>query len=94
MFDYDLLVPLAGIFVGGLMILIPVAGLTARFALKPLMDSFAKNRAIEGQGEALALVERRLALLEEQVHGVDRSVRELVEEAEFRRKLESGPREG
>ena len=78
------------IFLGMMVILIPIAGLTARFALKPLMEAMRSYRELQGDNQAQQLVERRLALMEDQMHSMDRSIRELSEESEFRRDLESG----
>lgn len=78
------------IFLGMMVILIPIAGLTARFALKPLMEALRSYRELQGDNQAQQLVERRVALMEEQMHSMDRSLRELLEESEFRRDLESG----
>jgi len=78
------------IFLGMMVILIPIAGLTARFALKPLMEALASYRELQGDNQAQQLVERRMALMEEQFHSMDRSLRELLEESEFRRDLEAG----
>lgn len=79
-----------GIFLGMMVVLIPIAGLTARFALKPLMEALASYREMQGDNQAQQLVERRMALMEEQMHSMDRAIRELAEESEFRRDLESG----
>ncbi|HEX5872810.1 MAG TPA: hypothetical protein VFY65_20405, partial [Longimicrobium sp.] len=78
------------IFLGMMTILIPIAGLTARFALKPLMEALKSYRELQGDNQAQQLVERRVALMEEQLHSMDRTLRELAEESEFRRDLESG----
>lgn len=78
------------IFLGMMVILIPIAGLTARFALKPLMEALASYRELQGDNQAQQLIERRMALMEEQMHSMDRTLRELAEESEFRRDLESG----
>jgi len=78
------------IFLGLMTILIPITGLTARFALKPVMEALSKYRESDNDKQMQALLERRVALMEEQLHGMDRSLRELAEESEFRRQLESG----
>ena len=78
------------IFLGMMVVLIPIAGLTARFALKPLMEALRSYRELQGENQAQQLVERRMALMEEQIHSMDRSIRELLEESEFRRDLEAG----
>lgn len=86
----ETIVAMTAIVMSLLTILIPITGLTARFAMKPLMEALGKYREIQGQNEAQQLLERRMALLEEQLHGMDRSIRDLVDESDFRRELESG----
>ncbi len=86
----EAIVAALAIFLGMMVVLIPIAGLTARFALKPLMEALRSYRELQGDNQAQQLVERRVALMEEQMHSMDRSLRELLEESEFRRDLESG----
>jgi hypothetical protein len=76
------------IFLGMLVVLIPIAGLTARFALKPMMEAFGRYREVAGENQAQQLLERRVSLMEEQLHAIDRSLRDLTDESEFRRQLE------
>lgn len=91
----ELLIPLTAIVLGSLTVLIPVAGVTARFALKPIVEALAQYRALQGRDEALQLVERRFALMEDQVQSLERTVAQLHEEADFRRRLEEPePRAG
>ena len=80
------------IFLGLMVVLIPITGLTLRFALKPVMEALGKYRESQGDRQMQQLLERRVALMEEQMHSMDRSLRELAEESEFRRELESGAR--
>jgi hypothetical protein len=61
-------IPIVAILVGGLAILIPIAGLTLRFALKPALESVAKLREDQTQTREVRLLEQRLSLVEEQVH--------------------------
>lgn len=77
------------IFLGLMVVLIPITGLTARFALKPVMEALGKYRESQSDRQMQALLERRVALMEEQMHSMDRSLRELVEASEFHRELES-----
>lgn len=83
------LIGLSAVVLGGLAILIPVAGLTARVALKPIVEAMARYREMKGEDMAVNLLEQRMRLMEEQLHGMDRSLRVLVEDADFRRRLES-----
>jgi hypothetical protein len=86
------LTALAGIFFGSLMVLIPIAGVTARFAMKPIVESLARLRESGAKNEAVGMLERRMALLEQEVQaisGMRDEVSRLVEELEFHRKLAS-----
>jgi len=84
------LVPLVAVFMGILVVLIPVAGITARIALKPIMESWAKYRELRGDNESVHLLEQRISLIEQQLYNIDRSVQKLVEDSDFRRQLEMG----
>ena len=78
------------VFLSMMIVLIPVTGLTLRFALRPLMEAFKSYKEMQGGNEAQQILERRFALMEDQIQSMDRSLRELLEESEFRRELESG----
>jgi hypothetical protein len=76
-------------------VLIPVIGLTARFALKPTVE--ALSRVFEGRArdEAVQILERRVALLEHQVEAMEGSVGHLEEATRFDTQLRrSGAEEG
>jgi hypothetical protein len=64
------LIPILAILLGGMAILIPIAGLTLRFALKPALESFGKLREAQAQAQELRLLEQRLSLVEEQLQHV------------------------
>lgn len=81
---------IVAIVMGMLVVLIPIAGLTARFALKPVVESFSKlfhSRTVE---ETLALTERRVALLESQLESVHEEMSRMSEAQEFDRRLAAG----
>jgi hypothetical protein len=83
------LTAIVAIILGMLTILIPIAGLTARFALKPLVESMARlfdNRTVENTVE---ITERRVALLESQVESLEQTVKDLRDGREFDRQLQS-----
>lgn len=76
--------------IGGLLIiLIPVAGLTARFALKPVVEAIFKARENTAGAREAAILEKRVALLEQQLRSVEGSMQRLVEDSDFRRQLEA-----
>lgn len=85
------LTAIVAVIMGLLVVLIPVAGLTARFAFKPLVESLARVWEHKGTEETLAIAERRIALLEQQLEVVEGSVRQLQEAQSFDRQLRSGP---
>ncbi len=78
------------VFMGMLVILIPIAGFTARFALKPVAEAMARMREAQGSARELGLVEQRLSLLEQQMMSLESDVRRVEEGAEFDRRLRSG----
>ena len=83
-------VALISVIMGISVVLIPVAGLTARYALKPVVD--ALGRYLQGQGteDSIKIVERRLGLLEQQLDEVQGSMNRLVEVSEFDARLRRG----
>lgn len=77
--------------IGGIsVVLIPIIGLTARFALKPTVE--ALSRVFEGrtQEESVQLLEKRLALMEQQMEAMESSLHRLAEVTEFHAQLKSG----
>lgn len=71
-------------------VLIPVIGLTARFALKPLAESvghFFQSKNVE---ESVRILERRMALLEQQLESMDTTLQRVAEASDFHRELRSG----
>ncbi len=81
------LTALLAVFMGVSIVLIPVIGLTARFALKPTVEAFSRFFDKKGSDEAISILERRMALIEQQVESIDTNVQRLVEATEFDQKL-------
>ena len=92
------LVPIVAIVMGMLTILIPITGFTARFALKPIAEAVARMRESQGAGQHIALLEQRIALLEQQQSNTDTELEKLLEVQSFQEKLlaskEGGTAEG
>jgi hypothetical protein len=84
------LVGLVATIMGISVILIPVIGLTARFALKPTVEALGKFFETKGSEEIVRLLERRVALLEQQVEYMEGHIRELEDVSTFHRELGSG----
>lgn len=84
------IVALAAVILGCLSFLIPIAGLTARFAIKPIVEAMKMGREGSMDRQSVQLLERRLALLEQEVHGVAEMRADLsrvLEELDFRKQL-------
>lgn len=85
------LTSIVAVVMGISIVLVPVIGLTARFALKPLVESmghFFQSRNVE---ESVRILERRMALLEQHLESMDSTLTRVAEAAEFHRELRSGP---
>jgi hypothetical protein len=88
------LTAIVAIIMGMLTVLIPITGLTARFAIKPIAESLARLRQSNADRQVVEMMERRLSLLEQEVHGLGgmrEEVARLLEEAEFQRQLKVPP---
>jgi hypothetical protein len=90
------LTSIISVVMGISIVLIPVIGLTARFALKPTVE--ALSRVFEGRGrdESVQMLERRVALLEQQVDALEGSLGRLEDatsfDAQLRNEEEGGTR--
>lgn len=88
----DVIVPVVAIVLGSLMVLIPVAGFTARFAFKPIVESMAKLKEMNasGGGGDVRELAQRVSKIEQQLEGMDVSLQRLIEAKDFDRQLSSG----
>jgi hypothetical protein len=82
----EIFIPITAILVGGIIVGVPVVGLTARFAFKPVVEAFLRMKSAQAD-DRVPRLESRLAQMEEQLHAVERAQDRLVEEAEFQRQL-------
>ena len=57
------LTALLAVFMGISILLIPVLGITARFALKPTVEALSRFFNKKGNDEAVSILERRMALI-------------------------------
>jgi hypothetical protein len=81
------LVALMGTILGISIVLVPVIGLTARFALKPVVEALSRLFEARGADESMRILERRLDLQEEQIDALQNALRSLNEGREFDRQL-------
>ncbi|GMR12943.1 MAG: hypothetical protein BMS9Abin29_1138 [Gemmatimonadota bacterium] len=86
------LTEIIAVIMGVSIVLIPVIGITARFALKPTVEAF--SRLFEGRraSETISILERRMALMEAQIESIESNVKRMVDVTDFHRQLESGSR--
>lgn len=88
-----MLIPLTAIILGSLCLLIPIAGLTLRFAIKPVMEAIVKGREAQiSGGRELGVLEQRVALLEQHYQMLESSVDRINEAKDFERRL-SAPKD-
>jgi len=87
--DEDILAILA-VF---LVVFVPVAGITARIAIKPIVEAFTKYMQVRQGTEGLHLLERRIALLEQELGATRAEVQSLSEVRDFDRQIGRGAEE-
>ncbi len=78
--------------IGGIsIVLVPILGITARFALKPTVEALGRFMDRRDLDETVGILERRMALMEQQIETMEGSVRQIAEATEFQRAL-AGPK--
>ncbi len=85
------LTEIIAVVMGISIVLIPVIGITARFALKPTVDAFSRLFEGKGANETISILERRMALMESQIESIESNVKRLVDVTDFHQQLQSGP---
>ncbi len=83
------LVALVSSILGISIVLVPIIGLTARFALKPTVEAMGRFFDHKGLEETLQLMERRMALMEQQIETLEGGMRRIEEVTEFHKALDS-----
>ena len=78
------------VIMGISIVLVPVIGLTARFALKPVAEALSRVFEARGTDESIQILERRISLLEQHVEGIEASMNRLEETSRFDAQLRSG----
>ena len=89
--DEDILI----IIISGLAVLIPVAGLTLlgltadadADALKPMVDSIARLMEVKNGASSVDLVDKRVQLLEQDLHGLRSEMQLLTDRTDFYERL-------
>ena len=81
------LTALVGTILGISIVLIPVAGLTLRFALKPAVSALTGFFNHQGLEDSVRVLERRVDFQEHQIEALEGTLRRITEGSEFDRKL-------
>ncbi len=77
-----------GITMGMLIVLIPIAGVTLRFAIKPIAEAMARIRESQSASQELGVMQQRIDLLEQQISVMESEMHRLREAQEFHAQLE------
>jgi hypothetical protein len=85
------IVALVSVVLGISIVLVPVIGLTARFALKPAVEALARVFESRSVDETVRILERRVELQEQQIEALQSSLKQIAETQDFDRQL-SAPR--
>lgn len=80
-------VALVSAVLGISIVLVPVIGLTARFALKPVVEALARVFESRSVDETVRILERRVELQEQQIESLQASLKQLAETQDFDRQL-------
>jgi hypothetical protein len=70
-------------------VLVPVIGVTARFALSPTVEALSRLFETRGANETMQLLERRIELQEQEISALQQAVRGLSEARDFDRQLQA-----
>lgn len=92
--DEDILYGMAAVLavlLGGIIVLVPILGLTLRFALRPVIETWARLRSAPTPESQTELLGRQVALLEAELQHVQHTMQGLQEAQDFQRRLESEP---
>ena len=81
------LTALVAVILGISIVLVPVMGLTARFAFKPVVEALARIFEDRNADETMRMLERRLELQEHELSAMNAAIRQLAEAHDFERQL-------
>jgi hypothetical protein len=85
--DEEIILGGMAILFAGMVVLVPVLGLTLRFAIKPFFDSWAEIQRGQLRAEKNSLETREIQLIEAELQQVQQTLQALVEAQDFQRQL-------
>ena len=83
----DIILGGMAILFSGMVVLVPVLGLTLRFAIKPFFDSWAEIQRSRLKDDQDSLQARQIQLLEVELQQVQQALRSVQEAQDFQRQL-------
>jgi hypothetical protein len=81
------IVALVSVILGISVVLVPVIGLTARYALKPLVEALGRVFESRSADESMRILERRLELQEQQIDALQTVLKRVADAQDFDRQL-------
>ena len=81
------IIELAAVVLGISVVLVPVIGVTARFALSPTVEALVRLFDTKSTEETVRILERRLELQEQEIALLNQTVRQLKDATDFDRQL-------
>jgi len=81
------IVALVSVILGISIVLVPVIGLPARFALKPVVEALARVFESRSVDETVRILERRVELQEQQIEALQSSLKQVADTQDFDRQL-------
>ena len=81
------LIPLVAIVMGISVVLVPVIGYTARYVLRPFEETLTRYLQARAADDSVRILERRLALMEQQLETMESTLNRVADAADFHREL-------
>ena len=85
--DEDIILGGMAILFAGMVVLVPVLGLTLRFAIKPFFDTWAEIQRGQLRADRDSIEGRQIDMLEAELQQVQQTLRGVVEAQDFQRQL-------
>lgn len=85
------LTALVATILGISIVLVPVIGITARFALKPTVEALSRLFENRSTSDTLQILQQRMELQEQQIDALQTALRSMNEARDFERQLAAPP---
>jgi hypothetical protein len=85
--DFYAIASIVVAFFAGVALLTPILALSARFALRPVMETWMRLRQAGTSDQEKILQDRRIALLEAELQNLQQALQQRLDAQEFEREL-------